>query len=143
MPEDQPYAVRAQRVARLDVRVLANRERRPSDDPCETRDATHTNRDHDILEADAKGRDDEQRKHDRGKAEHDVDHAGPDRIHRAAKESRRYEPLPRFPAVERDFSLLLAEGTPFSEVAAAIRALNIPEVISFEAADLFRVPAHD
>ena len=45
--------------------------------------------DHDILEADAKGRDDEQRKHDRGKAEHNVDHAGPDRIHRAAKESRR------------------------------------------------------
>src|SRR5207248_7295653 len=63
---------------------------------------------------------------------------------RAAKQSRRYEPLPRFPAVERDFSLLLAESTPFSEVAAAIRALNIPEAVSIEAADLFRgknVPA--
>ncbi|MGC2106969.1 MAG: phenylalanine--tRNA ligase subunit beta, partial [Candidatus Acidiferrum sp.] len=62
----------------------------------------------------------------------------------AAKEARRYEPLPRFPAVERDFSLLLADGTPFAEVAAAIRALNIAEISSIEAADLFRgknVPA--
>lgn len=63
---------------------------------------------------------------------------------RAAKEARRYVPIPRFPAVERDFSLLLADGTPFSDVVAAIRALNIPEVVSVEAADLFRgknVPA--
>jgi phenylalanyl-tRNA synthetase beta chain len=63
---------------------------------------------------------------------------------RAAKEARRYEPLPRFPAVERDFSLLLADGTAFSEVVAAIRGLNIPEAVFIEAADLFRgknVPA--
>src|SRR4029077_3884386 len=54
------------------------------------------------------------------------------------KEARRYQPLPRFPAVERDFSLLLAEGTPFSDVVGAIRALNISEIASIEAADLFR-----
>ena len=60
------------------------------------------------------------------------------------KNARRYEPLPRFPAVERDFSLLLAEGTPFAEVVKAIRSLNIPEITSVRAADLFRgknVPA--
>jgi len=60
------------------------------------------------------------------------------------KNARRYEPLPRFPAVERDFSLLLAEGTPFAEVLRAIRALNIPEITSVEAADLYggkNVPA--
>jgi len=60
------------------------------------------------------------------------------------KNARRYEPVPRFPAVERDFSLLLAEGTPFAEVVRAIRALNIPEISSIEAADLYRgknVPA--
>jgi len=64
--------------------------------------------------------------------------------YRAAKETRRYVPIPRFPAVERDFSLLLADGTPFSEVVSTIRTLNIPEVVSIEAADLFRgknVPA--
>jgi phenylalanyl-tRNA synthetase beta chain len=63
---------------------------------------------------------------------------------RAAKEARRYEPLPRFPAVERDFSLLLADGTAFSEVVKTIRALHIAEISSIEAADLFRgenVPA--
>jgi phenylalanyl-tRNA synthetase beta chain len=62
----------------------------------------------------------------------------------AAKESRRYEPLPRFPGVERDFSLLLADGTHFSKVAAAIHGLRITEIASIEAADLFRgknVPA--
>jgi phenylalanyl-tRNA synthetase beta chain len=40
--------------------------------------------------------------------------------------------------VERDFSLLLADGVPFRDVAKAIRALNIPEIRSVEAADLFR-----
>jgi len=63
---------------------------------------------------------------------------------RAAKEARRYEPLPRFPAVERDFSLLLADGTPFSEVAKSIQSLGFGEIISVEATDLFRgknVPA--
>ena len=62
----------------------------------------------------------------------------------AAKEARRYEPLPRFPSVERDFSLLLADGTRFAEVAKVIQSLNIAEIISVEAADLFRgtnVPA--
>jgi phenylalanyl-tRNA synthetase beta chain len=62
----------------------------------------------------------------------------------AAKDARRYEPLPRFPAVERDFSLLLADGTPFSDVVKAIRSLNRGEITSIEAADLFRgknVPA--
>jgi phenylalanyl-tRNA synthetase beta chain len=63
---------------------------------------------------------------------------------RAAKESRRYEPLPRFPAVERDFSLLLPDGTHFSDVVDAIRSLKIAEIVSIEAVDLFRgknVPA--
>ena len=60
------------------------------------------------------------------------------------QEERRYEPLPRFPAVERDFSLLLADGTHFADVAGAIRSLSIPELASFEPTDLFRgknVPA--
>ncbi len=62
----------------------------------------------------------------------------------AAKESRKYQPIPRFPAVERDFSLLLPDGTHFSDVVAAIRSLNIREIASIEAVDLFRgknVPA--
>jgi phenylalanyl-tRNA synthetase beta chain len=63
---------------------------------------------------------------------------------RTAKQARRYEPLPRFPSVERDFSLLLGDGTAFSDVVRTIRSLNILEVASIDAADLFRgknVPA--
>jgi phenylalanyl-tRNA synthetase beta chain len=63
---------------------------------------------------------------------------------RATKDARRYEPLPRFPAVERDFSLLLADGTAFSEVVKTIRSLDIGEITSIDATDLFRgknVPA--
>jgi phenylalanyl-tRNA synthetase beta chain len=63
---------------------------------------------------------------------------------RREKEARRYQPLPRFPAVERDFSLLLADGTAFSDVVKTIRSLRIGEITSIEAADLFRgknVPA--
>src|SRR5258708_1803788 len=65
------------------------------------------------------------------------------RMH-SAKKARRCEPLPRFPTVERDFSLLLADATHFSDVAKAIQTLNIEEIISIEATDLFRgknVPA--
>ena len=62
----------------------------------------------------------------------------------AVKEARRYEPLPRFPAVERDFSLLLSDGTKFSDVSKTIQSLGIAEITSVEATDLFRgknVPA--
>ncbi len=57
---------------------------------------------------------------------------------------RQYEPMPRFPAVERDFSLVLADGVTFAQVSDAIRALGIAELRGIEAADLFRggqVPA--
>jgi len=60
------------------------------------------------------------------------------------KNNRRYEPLPRFPAVERDFSLFLADGVTFAQVQQAILSLGIAEIASVEAADLFRgknVPA--
>jgi phenylalanyl-tRNA synthetase beta chain len=62
----------------------------------------------------------------------------------AAKTARRYEPLPRFPGVERDFSLLLADGITFAQIAESIRSLGISEIVSVEAVDLFRgknVPA--
>jgi phenylalanyl-tRNA synthetase beta chain len=58
--------------------------------------------------------------------------------HRASRAAQRYAPIPRFPAVERDFSLILADGTTFEQVAGAIRALRIPEVARVEAGDLFR-----
>jgi phenylalanyl-tRNA synthetase beta chain len=56
----------------------------------------------------------------------------------AARAALRFTPIPRFPAVERDFSLVLADGTTLAQVVAAIRALGIPELQRIEAADLFR-----
>jgi phenylalanyl-tRNA synthetase beta chain len=61
-----------------------------------------------------------------------------------AKNLRRYDPLPRFPGVERDFSVLLADGTKFSDVTKTIQSLGIGEIQSIKATDLFRgknVPA--
>jgi len=58
--------------------------------------------------------------------------------YRAARAHLRFASLPRFPAVERDFSLVLADGTAFDQVARVIRSLAIPELDRVEAVDLFR-----
>jgi phenylalanyl-tRNA synthetase beta chain len=50
----------------------------------------------------------------------------------------KFSPIPRFPAVERDFSLVLSDGVKFAQVADVIRALAIAELQSIEVADLFR-----
>ncbi len=57
---------------------------------------------------------------------------------------RRYQPLSRFPAVERDFSLLLEDGVSFGALRASIERLQIPEIIRIIPADRYRgapVPA--
>jgi phenylalanyl-tRNA synthetase beta chain len=56
----------------------------------------------------------------------------------AARAALHYVPVSRFPAVERDFSLILAAGTTFAQVAEAVRALGIPELARIEPVDLFR-----
>jgi len=58
--------------------------------------------------------------------------------YKSARAALRYKPLSRFPAVERDFSLVLADGTTFAGIEEAIRAVGIAEVSSIDAVDLFR-----
>jgi phenylalanyl-tRNA synthetase beta chain len=56
----------------------------------------------------------------------------------------RFAPIPRFPSVERDFSLVLPDGITFGQVESTIRSLGIVELKDIKAADLFRggqVPA--
>jgi phenylalanyl-tRNA synthetase beta chain len=55
-----------------------------------------------------------------------------------ARASQKFSPIPRFPAVERDFSLVLSDGVKFAQVADVIRTLAIAELQSIEVADLFR-----
>jgi phenylalanyl-tRNA synthetase beta chain len=64
--------------------------------------------------------------------------------YRKFQAARRYRPISRFPAVERDFSLILDDGTLFGVVRSSIEGLGIAELVSVEAVDLFRgkhVPA--
>jgi phenylalanyl-tRNA synthetase beta chain len=52
--------------------------------------------------------------------------------------ARKYQPISRFPAVERDFSLTLDDGATFASVREAILALGIGEITAIQAVDLFR-----
>ncbi len=56
----------------------------------------------------------------------------------ARRANPQYQPVPRFPAVERDFSLFLPDSVTFAQVAQAIQSLGIAEVADIEAIDLFR-----
>jgi phenylalanyl-tRNA synthetase beta chain len=56
----------------------------------------------------------------------------------SARAALRFVPWPRYPAVERDFSLVLADGVTFAQVEQTIRALGIAEIRSIQPADLFR-----
>jgi len=55
-----------------------------------------------------------------------------------ARAALRFTAIPRFPAVERDFALVLSDGITFAQVTESIWALGIPELQQIEAADLFR-----
>jgi len=55
-----------------------------------------------------------------------------------ARAALRFTAIPRFPAVERDFALVLSDGITFAQVAEVIWALGIPELQQIEAGDLFR-----
>ena len=56
----------------------------------------------------------------------------------AARSALRFVPWPRYPVVERDFSLVLPDGVTFAQVEQTIRALKIAELQTIEPADLFR-----
>ena len=56
----------------------------------------------------------------------------------SARAALRFTAIPRFPAVERDFSLVLADGITFGRVSETVRDLGIAELLRIEAADLFR-----
>jgi phenylalanyl-tRNA synthetase beta chain len=50
----------------------------------------------------------------------------------------RFEKIPRFPSVERDFSLLVSESTSYAQLRDALERLGIQELISIEPKELFR-----
>lgn len=56
----------------------------------------------------------------------------------------RYQPLPKFPAVERDFSFLFDDAVSFDQIETKINELGLPELRNFSPVEIFRggsVPA--
>jgi phenylalanyl-tRNA synthetase beta chain len=49
-----------------------------------------------------------------------------------------YEPLPKFPGVERDFSFLFKDEITFEKIKEAVNAIRLFELCSFEPLEIFR-----
>jgi len=67
-----------------------------------------------------------------------------DRLYKHGLRKVRYEALPRYPAVERDFSFIFADSVMFEQIQQAIAGLRVSELRSFVPAEIFRggsVPA--
>ena len=67
-----------------------------------------------------------------------------DQLYRHDLRRVRYEALPRYPAVERDFSFLFADTVTFEKIESAVLGLGLTELRTFAPAEIFRggsVPA--
>lgn len=61
-----------------------------------------------------------------------------DRLYRHGLRDIRYQPLPKYPAVERDFSFIFDDALLFEKVRESVKALKIPELRNFVPAEIFR-----
>ena len=61
-----------------------------------------------------------------------------DRLYTRALREVRYRALPRYPAVERDFSFIFADSVPFEKIQQAVMGLGLPELRSFAPVEIFR-----
>jgi phenylalanyl-tRNA synthetase beta chain len=67
-----------------------------------------------------------------------------DRLYRQGLRPVRYQPISRYPAVDRDFSFLFENAITFERIRAAVDALRIAELRQFWPVEIFRggtVPA--
>ena len=61
-----------------------------------------------------------------------------DRLYQHDLRQVRYEALPRFPAVERDFSFVFDDGVEFAKIHQSVSGLGISELRSFVPVEIFR-----
>jgi phenylalanyl-tRNA synthetase beta chain len=61
-----------------------------------------------------------------------------DRLYARPSREMLYRPLPRFPAVERDFSFLFRDEIIFSKIKAAIQSIHLKDLRSFAPVEIFR-----
>jgi phenylalanyl-tRNA synthetase beta chain len=67
-----------------------------------------------------------------------------DRLYSRPLRQVHYAPLPKFPAVERDFSFVFDDGVTFARIEAAVGAVHLENLDSFGPVEIFRggaVPA--
>ena len=67
-----------------------------------------------------------------------------DRLYAHGLRLVRYEPLPRYPEVERDFSFVFDDGVTFESIVGKVNGLGLAELRSFVPVEIFRggnVPA--
>jgi phenylalanyl-tRNA synthetase beta chain len=67
-----------------------------------------------------------------------------DRLYEHDLQEPRYRALPRYPAVERDFSFVFADSVMFEQIDQAVSKLRLGELRSFVPVEIFRggnVPA--
>jgi phenylalanyl-tRNA synthetase beta chain len=61
-----------------------------------------------------------------------------DRLYQHGLREVRYEVLPRYPAVERDFSFIFDDSVEFEKIRQAVAALRIKDLRSFVPVEIFR-----
>jgi len=61
-----------------------------------------------------------------------------DRLFKRGLRAVRYEALPRYPAVERDFSFIFDESVEFATIEKAVAGLGLSELRSFVPVEIFR-----
>jgi len=61
-----------------------------------------------------------------------------DRLYQRGLRSVRYEPLPRYPAVERDFSFIFDDSVEFAKIAKTVAGLGLSELRGFVPVEIFR-----
>jgi phenylalanyl-tRNA synthetase beta chain len=61
-----------------------------------------------------------------------------DRLYQHALCEPHYTPVPRYPAVERDFSFVFEDAVTFEKIRTAVESLRISELRSFTPAEVFR-----
>jgi len=61
-----------------------------------------------------------------------------DRLHQHDLRTARYEALPRFPAVERDLSFVVADTVEFEKIRQSVAGLGIGELREFAPVEIFR-----
>jgi phenylalanyl-tRNA synthetase beta chain len=61
-----------------------------------------------------------------------------DRLYRHGLRGINYQPLPKYPAVERDFSFVFGDEISFAQMQDAVHRTNIAELREFLPAEIFR-----